>query len=186
MQRGWVKDGAFLFAPNPGNSIAGVRLEQKESTCVNVSMLYFDPPYNISLDYNKGVGRRQHYGGSVDDSKPDDEYKTFLKNIIGNGLEISKMDTHVFVWCDLFYPRPTKSSLHPTMKPIPLLRNLILNSTNINEVVYDCFLGSGSTLIACEQTHRVCLGVELDIEYCQTVMDRFEKLTKIQPTLLYE
>ncbi len=86
----------------------------------------------------------------------------------------------------LFYPRPTKSSLHPTMKPIPLLRNLILNSTSINDVVYDCFLGSGSTLIACEQTHRICLGVELDIEYCQTVMDRFEKLTKIQPILLHE
>jgi DNA modification methylase len=86
----------------------------------------------------------------------------------------------------LFYPRPTKSSLHPTMKPIPLLRNLILNSTRINDIVYDCFLGSGSTLIACEQTHRICLGIELDVEYCQTVMNRFEKLTKIQPKLIYE
>ena len=84
----------------------------------------------------------------------------------------------------LFYPRPTKSSLHPTMKPIPLLRNLILNSTSINEIVYDCFLGSGSTLIACEQTHRICLGVEMDLEYCQTIMDRFEKLTGIQPRLV--
>ncbi len=69
----------------------------------NVSMLYFDPPYNISLDYNKGVGGKKNYGGSVDDSKPDDEYKSFLKNIIGNGLQISKMDTHVFVWCDQRY-----------------------------------------------------------------------------------
>jgi len=86
----------------------------------------------------------------------------------------------------LFYPRPTKSSLHPTMKPIHLLRNLILNSTNINDIVYDCFLGSGSTLIACEQTHRICLGVELDLEYCQTIMTRFEKLTGIAPKILYE
>lgn len=69
----------------------------------NVAMLYFDPPYNISLDYNKGVGGKKNYGGEVDDSKPDDEYKSFLKKIIINGLEISKMDTHVFVWCDQRY-----------------------------------------------------------------------------------
>jgi len=86
----------------------------------------------------------------------------------------------------LFYPRPTKSSLHPTMKPVALLRNLILNSTNINDTVYDCFLGSGSTMIACEQTHRVCLGVEYDLDYCQTIMDRFEKLTGVKPTLIHE
>lgn len=86
----------------------------------------------------------------------------------------------------LFYPRPTKSNLHPTMKPVALLRNLILNSTNINDVVYDCFLGSGSTLIACEETHRACLGVELDAEYGTTILKRFENLTGIAPKLLYE
>jgi len=69
----------------------------------NVAMLYFDPPYNISLDYDKGIGGKKHYGGSVDDSKPDDEYKEFLKDIISNGLMVSSSDTHVFVWCDQRY-----------------------------------------------------------------------------------
>lgn len=77
----------------------------------------------------------------------------------------------------LFYPKPNKSNLHPTSKPIPLLRHLILNSSKIEDVVYDCFGGGGSTLIACEQTRRKCLMIELDPDYCQTIITRFEKLT---------
>ncbi len=80
----------------------------------------------------------------------------------------------------LIYPKPNKSSMHPTTKPIPLIRHLILNSTRIGDVVYDAFLGSGTTLLACEQTKRICIGVELDPEYCQTIIDRFEKLSGIK------
>ncbi len=76
---------------------------RKVTVIRNVSMLYFDPPYNISLDYNKGVGGKKHYGGNVDDSKSDEEYKKFLKKIISNGLEMSFSNTHVFVWCDQRY-----------------------------------------------------------------------------------
>jgi len=77
----------------------------------------------------------------------------------------------------LFYPKPNKSPLHPTMKPVGLLRNLILNSSKIGDYVFDPFGGSGSTLIACEQTKRRCLMVEIDPEYCQVIIDRFEKVT---------
>ncbi len=75
----------------------------------------------------------------------------------------------------LFYPKPNKSSLHPTQKPIGLLRRIILNSTEIGGFVYDCFGGSGSTMVACEQTKRKCVMVELDPEYCQTIINRFDK-----------
>ncbi len=78
----------------------------------------------------------------------------------------------------LFYPRPVKNPLHPTTKPIGLVRRLILNSSNINDVVFDGFLGSGTTLLACEQTKRRCFGMEVDSEYCMTIVDRWEKLTK--------
>lgn len=77
----------------------------------------------------------------------------------------------------LVYPKPDKSKLHPTMKPVGLLRRLILNSSEIGNVVYDGFGGSGSCLIACEQTKRKCLMVELDPEYCQTIIDRWQRLT---------
>lgn len=80
----------------------------------------------------------------------------------------------------LICPKPNKSKMHPTTKPLDLIRRLILNSTRIGDVVYDGFLGSGTTLLACEQTKRMCIGVELDPEYCQTIMDRFEKLTGIK------
>ncbi len=77
----------------------------------------------------------------------------------------------------LFYPRPNKSKLHPTTKPLGLVRRLILNSTNIGDVVFDGFLGSGTTLLACEQTKRRCFGIELDSEYCQTIIKRWENMT---------
>ncbi|MGH7157245.1 MAG: DNA-methyltransferase [Candidatus Saccharimonadales bacterium] len=77
----------------------------------------------------------------------------------------------------LIYPKPNASKLHPTMKPVGLLRRLILNSSKIGDIVFDGFGGSGSTLIACEQTHRKCLMAELDPDYCQVIIDRWQKLT---------
>ncbi len=77
----------------------------------------------------------------------------------------------------LFCPKPNKSSLHPTMKPISLLRDLILNSSKVDDYVYDPFLGSGSTLLACEQTKRKCIGIEIDPKYCQVTIERYEKMT---------
>lgn len=74
------------------------------------------------------------------------------------------------------YPKPHRSVLHPTQKPVGLIRRLILNSTNIGDVVYDCFVGSGTTAVACEQTKRRSISIELDPDYCQVVIDRMEKL----------
>lgn len=76
----------------------------------------------------------------------------------------------------LFCPKPNRSPLHPTQKPIALLRRLILNSTAISDIVYDCFAGSGSTGIACEQTRRRSIMIEQDEAYCQTIINRFERL----------
>jgi len=80
----------------------------------------------------------------------------------------------------LFCPRPSRSPFHPTTKPISLVRRLILNSTEIGDAVYDGFVGSGTCILACEETKRKCFAVEIDLEYCLTVISRFEKLTGIQ------
>jgi len=80
----------------------------------------------------------------------------------------------------LFYPRPNKSKLHPTTKPIGLIRRLILNSSEISDTVYDGFLGSGTALLACEQTKRKCLAVEIDLEYCLTAIRQWERLTGLK------
>ncbi len=84
----------------------------------------------------------------------------------------------------LFCPKPNRSKLHPTMKPIALLRRLILNSSEIGSIVYDPFGGSGSTLMAAEQTKRRCYTIELDPEYCVTIIKRWEQLTKKQSRLI--
>jgi len=76
----------------------------------------------------------------------------------------------------LFYPRPNASPLHPTTKPLGLIRRLILNSTKIGDVVYDPFAGSGTTLITCEQTKRKCIAIEIEPSYCKTIIDRYERL----------
>lgn len=77
----------------------------------------------------------------------------------------------------LFYPRPNKSAFHPTTKPVGLIRRLILNSTHIGDAVFDGFVGSGTTLLACEQTKRRCFAVEIDEEYCRTTIRRWESFT---------
>ena len=67
--------------------------------------------------------------------------------------------------------------LHPTVKPVAMLRDAILDVTRRGDIVLDCFLGSGSTLIACEQTGRVCRGIGLEEKYCDVIIKRFETLT---------
>ena len=59
------------------------------------------------------------------------------------------------------------------MKPIPLLAYPIMNSTMSNCTVLDPFDGSGSTLIACEQTNRICYMMELDPKYCDVIVQRY-------------
>ena len=71
----------------------------------------------------------------------------------------------------------TENKLHPTMKPVPLIENALLNSTKDNEIVLDLFGGSGSTMMACEQLGRKCRMMELDPHYCDVIIARWEKLT---------
>lgn len=80
----------------------------------------------------------------------------------------------------LFFPKPNKSPLHPTMKPVGLIRRLILNSSKIGDWIYDPFAGSGTLAIASEQTKRKALLIETDFEYCQKIIKRFEDFSGIK------
>ncbi len=69
-----------------------------------IDMVYLDPPYNISLDYNTGIGTKGKYGGILTkDNKTEDEYRDFLKKAIENTLSKVKKDAHVFCYCDERY-----------------------------------------------------------------------------------
>lgn len=71
------------------------------------------------------------------------------------------------------FEKSKKNADHPTMKPIALLAYPIKNSSMTNSLVLDPFAGSGSTLIACEQTGRVCYAIELDEKYCDVIVKRY-------------
>lgn len=77
----------------------------------------------------------------------------------------------------LEFDKPIKNAEHPTMKPIDLLVYLIKNSSKENDLIVDLFAGSGSSMIAAEETKRICYTMELDPKYCDVVVKRWETLT---------
>lgn len=71
------------------------------------------------------------------------------------------------------FPKPKKNDVHPTMKPVELCKRAIQNSSKPDDVVLDLFGGSGSTLIACEQTKRKCRMMEFEPQYCDVILKRY-------------
>jgi len=92
-----IRLGNHLLICGDSTNLEVVQKLTREKT---VSMVYCDPPFNISLDYNRGVGGKGKYGGKTDDNKTDSEYREFLKKTIQNALTISKPDCHIFYWND--------------------------------------------------------------------------------------
>ena len=75
------------------------------------------------------------------------------------------------------FKRDNRNDYHPTQKPIDVVTRALNNSSKLHDVVYDAFLGSGSTLIAAEKTKRKCYGMELDPKYCDVIVKRWEDFT---------
>ena len=67
------------------------------------SMIYSDPVYNISIDYDGGIGGKKEYGGNVNDTRTYEEYQKFIQESLVAGLSVSQPDTHVFYYCDQVY-----------------------------------------------------------------------------------
>lgn len=107
-----------------------------------------------------------------DPPNPEKMNKHELKKLLTQMLELPSTVIH--------HDKPSRSSEHPTMKPITLVGKLIANSTKPGDVVLDGFLGSGSTMVAAHQLNRVCAGVEFDPKYCQVILDR---MVQLDPTL---
>lgn len=82
--------------------------------------------------------------------------------------------TQTSVW---EFPKPQKSELHPTMKPVELVERALANSSKIGDIVLDLFGGSGTTLIAAEKTGRACRMMELDRHYSDVIVRRWQQYT---------
>lgn len=80
-----------------------------------------------------------------------------------------------------FYVTPVnkedkKKYKHPTIKPLNIIENLIINSSKENDVVLDCFMGTGTTGVACKKLNRVFIGIEINIEYFNTAIKRIDEI----------
>lgn len=74
----------------------------------------------------------------------------------------------------LNFAKPYRSTYHPTTKPRALIRELLLNSSQPGDIVFDPFGGSGTTLLECEKHDRTCIMFELELEYIQTIINRYK------------
>jgi DNA modification methylase len=86
--------------------------------------------------------------------------------------------SQVSVW---EYDKPLVSKWHPTMKPVALIEHAIKNSSQINDIILDLFLGSGTTLIAAQRLNRTCYGMEIEPKYVDVICQRFYNETGIIP-----
>lgn len=100
-------------------------------------------------------------------------FEVFVRGTVEGGY-VRRRAQKVDVWR---YDKPRKSVEHPTMKPIELVEEAIKNSSKGGQVVLDCFGGSGTTLIACENLGRKARMMELDVKYVDVIIDRWEKVT---------
>ena len=118
------------------------------------------------------------------------DYLVWVKNnhVLGRKDYNSKYEFCVYGWAGvhkfhadghrttvLEYDKPTKNDLHPTMKPIALIEQLVTDGSGKNAIIFDPFGGSGSTLIACEKTKRRCYMMELDPKYCDVIVKRYKE-----------
>lgn len=78
------------------------------------------------------------------------------------------------------FPKDKQNEYHLTQKPIPVVERALNNSSKVSNLIYDCFLGGGSTMVASHQLKRKCYGMELDPKYCQVILER---MIKLDPTL---
>ncbi len=101
---------------------------------------------------------------------PDTEYLIYISKgaIFNSGLNVN--------YGKYFILDNEKSNDHPTIKPLEIISVQLQIGSNINSVVMDFFLGSGSTMVASHQLKRKCFGMELDPKYCQVIVDRMKKL----------
>jgi len=86
---------------------------------------------------------------------------------------------------DIWKIKRQRNEMHPTMKPVELLE-MMLNDNSEAKIVYDGFLGSGSTLIACEKTNRKLYGCEIDPHYIDVIVKRYSEFTKQTENIFLE
>lgn len=136
----------------------------------------------------KPTARRRWFGGrrqtTIRELGPDNPFHQigdheFMISVGDRALVVSGQDVKIRELRStvISEPRPARSELHPTMKPVRLVERLVINSSRRGEIVLDPFGGSGSTLIACEKQGRGCYTIELAPKFCDVIVRRWEEFS---------
>ena len=152
--------------------------------CATFSLGRLDYDYQHEPIFYTWTKKHTFYGGYsttvIDDSKPIDKMsKAELKEMVRALTEQHPQSV-------IYEDKPLKCNLHPTMKPVKLVARFMINSSQQGDPVADIFGGSGTTLMAAEQTGRDCYMMELDPHYVDVIIQRWEDFTGQQAELLNE
>lgn len=141
-----------------------------------------------AYEHLKHIGKQIWFGGNYFDFLPFSDSWVIWDKRDDSGIRNSFADAEM-AWCSFHTPirvyrhlrngmirADRDERLHPTQKPIKVLSDIIDDFSKPKDIVLDVFLGSGSTLIACEQTGRICYGMEIDEKYCDVIRKRYAKL----------
>ncbi len=150
--------------------------------CATFSLGRLDYDYQHEPIFYTWTKKHTFYGGYsttvIDDSKPIDKMsKAELKEMVRALTEQHPQSV-------IYEDKPLKCNLHPTMKPVKLVARFMINSSQQGDPVADIFGGSGTTLMAAEQTGRDCYMMELDPHYVDVIIQRWENFSGEKAVLL--
>ncbi len=196
VQNGGIGGDGYGFTSNtsPSSKLNGKLIHRRLYKKIEGDDVPFDPTFLLNLSKRQIIFGANHFTDKLPKNshwlvwdKKQGEQEKYTDNFSDAELmwtNISKLvsvKTYRHVWNGMTRKgnrnEELKVRVHPTQKPVGLLSNIIKDYSEKNDSVLDCYLGSGSTLIACEQTNRVCYGMELDPGYVDVIVKRWENFT---------
>ena len=164
----------------------------------SIDLMIIDPPYEMETR-GAGFHKKRDYYDLIHDKGL---AKSIDENILLQFERIMKK-TNIYIFCNknqlpinnyessskLFQTTVNKSDKekynHPTIKPLPIIKTLIKNSSKENDIVLDCFCGSGTTCVAAKETGRRYIGMEIDPEYHKIAVDRLNGINANGQTSIF-
>lgn len=185
------RDGGMGFSSGHKDGTHSI-VKAKKYRVIAGDDIPFDPKFLLSLGQTQIIFGANHFANKL----PNNSHWLVWDKKVGIGAErnsfsdVELMWTNVkqknaliyrHLWSGLLRAGDRKTELkervHPTQKPVGLFSDIIKDYSKENHTILDPYLGSGSTLIACEQTNRICYGMELDPSYIDVIIIRWENYT---------
>ena len=146
---------------------------------------FFDPTFLLSLCDNQIIWGANYFHNLLplktkwivwDKDRP--EGTTFSDcELAWTSIKGVAVKKYKCTWNGMIREGESEKRIHPTQKPLKICKEILNDYSKKNNKILDLFLGSGSTLIACEKTNRICYGMELDTKYCDVIIERWEQFT---------